>query len=169
MTSHDSINHNLPTSSTCIVTSTRTESFTVPVYEMRMYESVARGDWTLRSGTRSQWERRRECSTAERRSAPAQTQHTFRWRWSSSGSRSTEREQLLHRGSGGFPSGGTGDRAHWARLSRLSVHRWKLLLFHPPARPPDCNNYSTTCISIRSSEPGPPRWKMRTLNLRLKF
>lgn len=47
------------------------------------------GGSARRSGTRSQWERRRECSTAERRSAPAQTQHTFRWRWSNRGSRST--------------------------------------------------------------------------------
>lgn len=53
-----------------------------------------------------------------------------------------------------------GDR--WPTLSRFDVHRWKLLLLH-------LRNKTTTCLSIWWSKPGPPRWKMRTLNLRLKF
>lgn len=63
---------------------------------------VAAGGGGLRSGTRSQWGQEGVPTTTERRSASAQTQHTFRWGWSSSGSRATQKEQRLNRGSGGF-------------------------------------------------------------------
>lgn len=144
--------------------------------EGNMFGVVSWGSWTLRSGTRSQSERRRECSTARRRSAPAHTQHTFRWRWSSSSSRSTERQQRLYRGSGGFLPKGVQvtvqtDRhpTAWASIGG----NYCSFTPHPPTprAPLHCLNrcYSTACTSIWSSKPNPPRWKMRTLNRRLKF
>lgn len=48
------------------------------------------------------------CPAAERRSARAPTQHTFRWRWSIKGSRSADREQCLNSRFRGVSSGGTG-------------------------------------------------------------
>lgn len=69
-----------------------------------------------------------------------------------------------------FSSGGTGD-GH--SLSCFIVHRWKLLLFHLPLLVRThrfaSRCFSTTCISTWSSKPGPPPWKMRTLNQRPKF
>lgn len=94
---------------------------------------VAAGGGGLRSGTRSQWGQEGVPTTTERRSASAQTQHTFRWGWSSSGSRATQKEQRLNRGSGGFLhlGGGTGDRP----LPRPSVEitaRTPSRHAHPP-------------------------------------
>lgn len=88
---------------------------------------VAAGGGGLRSGTRSQWGQEGVPTTTERRSASAQTQHTFRWGWSSSGSRATQKEQRLNRGSGGFLHLGGGQVT-----DRSRVLRWKLLLVHPP-------------------------------------
>lgn len=88
---------------------------------------VAAGGGGLRSGTRSQWGQEGVPTTTERRSASAQTQHTFRWGWSSSGSRATQKEQRLNRGSGGFLHLGGGQVT-----DRSRVLRWKLLLVHLP-------------------------------------
>lgn len=130
--------------------------------ELRMFERVRKGGGcTLRAGTRSQWERRRECSTMERRSAPAQTQHTFRWRWSSWGRRPAEQQQQqqrLYRGSGGVFFFLRGDR--WPTETqpprRPSVEITAVSTSpHPhPRTPPDCHSRcnSTTCISIWSSK-----------------
>lgn len=81
---------------------------TGPISRGYVWGGCGRG--VFRSGTRSQWGQEGVPTTTERRSASAQTQHTFRWRWSSSGSRATQKEQRLNRGSGGFLHLGGGDR-----------------------------------------------------------
>lgn len=98
---------------------------TGPISRGYVWGGCGRGG--LRSGTRSQWGQEGVPTTTERRSASAQTQHTFRWGWSSSGSRATQKEQRLNRGSGGFLHLGGGQVT-----DRSRVLRWKLLLVHPP-------------------------------------
>lgn len=104
---------------------------TGPISRGYVWGGCGRG--VFRSGTRSQWGQEGVPTTTERRSASAQTQHTFRWGWSSSGSRATQKEQRLNRGSGGFLhlGGGTGDRP----LPRPSVEitaRTPSRHAHPP-------------------------------------
>lgn len=127
------------------------------------------------AGTRSQWERRREWSTARggarghTRSTPSDGDEVAAAAAATdpqSNSRVCTADLELF-----FQGGHTGDAPTDTQPPQRAEEEITAVCFTPPPPPRDCHNRcsSTTCITIWSSKPSPPRWKMHTLNRRVKF